>query len=368
MAAGDAVAPAADAPGVAARVGRPRQDAVQDAEEDALLGGGQGGSERVADGGVARVDDAPCGGAAAGREAHERGAAVAGVGRPRGQAGALQAGDQVRAARLGERERRAQLLDPPAVAEVRQRRERLGVGARDVADRAPDGIVDQQRGRAEAVDEAGVGAGQGWEDTFMENGRAWGAAARRAAVGATATAAVALGAIALAGCGDGGAVPRAAITTPPATPAAPTPGARPVDLDPDVTGRQLLWLQRTGAQAGANDIVKFGSDGSAVVIQAYGGGGEKIRRCTLQPAALRRLRAGLAGLPLGARRPAPEREFISMYVPTAARYTLVAPRARHETFTDDTMPRDARPFVRLLEDTLYDRVANCRVTYRSKVS
>jgi len=178
--------------------------------------------------------------------------------------------------------------------------------------------------------------------------------------------AVAAGGGVLAGCGGGGgdAPPRATATLP----AAAASSSRPVDLDPDVTGRQLLWLQRSGAQAGANDIVKFGSDGSAVVIQAYGGGGEKIRRCTLEPGALRRLRAGLSDLPLGARRRAPKRRFVSIYVPGAARYTLVASRAGRVSFTDDTMPRDARPLVRLLEDTLYARAADCRVTYRSKVS
>ncbi|WP_445150584.1 hypothetical protein [Baekduia sp. Peel2402] len=175
--------------------------------------------------------------------------------------------------------------------------------------------------------------------------------------------AVGLATGAASGCGGsgGGQVDAGALRTDTAS------RARPVDLDPEVTGRELLRLQRSGAQMGANDIVKFGSDGSAVVIQAYGGGGEKIRRCVLRPGVLAGLRTRLAHLPLDRARPAPRRKFVSMYVPGPARYTLVAGRI-DARFDHDTMPRDARPLVRLLEDTLYGRAADCRVTFRSKVS
>ena len=39
-----------------------------------------------------------------------------------------------------------------------------------------------------------------------------------------------------------------------------------------------MRLKRVGDQMGTSDLVKYGADGSAVVIMAYGGGGEKIMR------------------------------------------------------------------------------------------
>jgi hypothetical protein len=187
-----------------------------------------------------------------------------------------------------------------------------------------------------------------------------------------ATLAVALAlALPFAACGGGGGgATRAAAGSSPASAPAPAPAtsARPVDLDPDVTGREILRLERTGPEPGAHDLLKYGSDGSAVIVQAYGGGGERIRTCALRPGQLARLRAQLdAALPLGPNRPDPPYHRISIYTNSAARYVLVA-GATHASFNDDTMPRDARPLVRLGEDTLYGRAANCRTTYRSRVS
>jgi hypothetical protein len=177
---------------------------------------------------------------------------------------------------------------------------------------------------------------------------------------------------ALAACGGGGGEGHGdrAATSPASTPTPTTrasSSARPVDLDPEVTGRELLRLQRSGPEPGAHDLLKYGSDGSAVIVQAYGGGGEVIRECTLRPGRLDGLRTKLRALPLGPRRKAPPRKFISIYTNSPARYVLVA-GATHASFTDETMPRDARPLVRLLEDTLYHRAADCRTTYRSRVS
>lgn len=166
-------------------------------------------------------------------------------------------------------------------------------------------------------------------------------------------------AAALAGCGRGGDSARTTTT--------PAVAARPVDLDPAPTGRQLLRLERSGHQMGAHDVVKFGSDRSAVVIQAYGGGGEVIKRCTLSAAAFAGLRADLARLPLGPKHPRQKRPFVSMYIPRPAQYVLVA-GATDTTFAHDTMPTDARPLVRLLEDTIYGHAARCATTYRSRVS
>jgi hypothetical protein len=172
---------------------------------------------------------------------------------------------------------------------------------------------------------------------------------------------------ALAACGGGGGEGRGDHATAPPTPTSTTSTARPVDLDPEVTGHELLRLQRIGPEPGAHDLLKYGSDGSAVIVQAYGGGGEVIRECTLRPGRLDGLRTKLRALPLGPERKAPRRKYVSIYTNSPARYVLVA-GATHASFTDDTMPRDARPLVRLLEDTLYHRAADCRTTYRSRVS
>lgn len=194
--------------------------------------------------------------------------------------------------------------------------------------------------------------GEVWNNTFMANGWSrW------------ATIAALLAPVALAACGG---EERAAAPPAPPTPTVGTT-ARPVDLDPEVSGREVLRLQRVGPEPGAHDLLKYGSDGSAVIVQAYGGGGERIRLCTLSPRARRTLDAGLGALPLGPKRKAPPHEYISIYANSPARYTLVA-GADHTSFTDETMPRDARPLVGLLEDTLYGRAAACRTTYRSRAS
>lgn len=170
------------------------------------------------------------------------------------------------------------------------------------------------------------------------------------------------------GDGDGGGHADRATARPGATPnVGDATAAKPVDLDPEVSGRELLRLQRIGPEPGAHDLLKYGSDGSAVIVQAYGGGGERIRVCTLRPDRLDRLRTDLQALPLGPKRKAPRRKYVSIYTNSPARYTLVA-GATHASFNDDTMPRDARPLVRLLEDTLYRGAAACRTTYRSRAS
>jgi hypothetical protein len=185
----------------------------------------------------------------------------------------------------------------------------------------------------------------------MANGTTWGAA-------------LAVAAMAIAGCGeDGGTPPR-----PPAAAAATDADAAPaVDLDPEVTGRELMRLKRVGAQMGTSDLVKYGADGSVVVVMAYGGGGEKIMRCRLRDGELARLRGDLRRLPLDPPPPQPEPERPTFYTAPPAQYTLTA--GRHvETFTQVEMPRDARPLVRRLEGTLSGRAARCRTTYRTRRS
>jgi hypothetical protein len=139
----------------------------------------------------------------------------------------------------------------------------------------------------------------------------------------------------------------------------------PVDLDPEVDGRELMRLKRVGDQMGTSDLVKYGADGSAVVIMAYGGGGEKIMRCMLHDGELARMRKNLAALPLDKPKPAPEPPRQTFYTKPPTQYTLQAGR-RIETFTENEMPRKALPFVRRLKGTLSGDAASCRLAYRSR--
>jgi hypothetical protein len=172
--------------------------------------------------------------------------------------------------------------------------------------------------------------------------------------------------VALAACGS---------SQPPASPAGHAPGAlagtvhtAPQNTDgllAEPTGRKLMSLKRIGWAYGTNDLLKYGSDGSVVIIQQYGGGGARVRRCMLKPAAFAQLRADLKRLPLG--RPihtkTPKR--VTFYTPTPPQYTLQDGK-RIESFTGDAMPADARPFVRLLQRTMSDDDASCRETFRTR--
>jgi hypothetical protein len=163
----------------------------------------------------------------------------------------------------------------------------------------------------------------------------------------------------LAGCGaaddHAGSAARAA---------AAEPSSRAL-WDARAGGRELMSLKRVGNFMGTSDLVKYGSDGSVVVIKMYGGGGSGVERCRLRDGELARLKADLRRLPLG---PAPHtraRPRPTFYTAPAAQYTLMAGKDV-ETFTQDAMPRDARPFVRRLVRTLTGHVAACRTTYRTR--
>jgi hypothetical protein len=128
-----------------------------------------------------------------------------------------------------------------------------------------------------------------------------------------------------------------------------------------------MRLKRVGAVLGASDTVKYGSDGSAVVVQSYGGGGTRVRRCRLRPGELSRLRADLERLPLGPPVRSRTRRRSTFYTAPPAQYTLTDGR-RVQTFTQTAMPRDARPLVRRLERTLSGAAAECRTTYATRRS
>jgi hypothetical protein len=135
--------------------------------------------------------------------------------------------------------------------------------------------------------------------------------------------------------------------------------------DPRVGGRELMSLTRIGNFMGTSDLVKYGSDGSAVVVKLYGGGGSGVERCRLHAGELARLRRDLRRLPLD---PAPHiraRSRPTFYTPPAPQYTLRA-GDRVQSFTQDAMPRDARPLVRRLVRTLTGGVATCRWVFRTR--
>jgi hypothetical protein len=185
----------------------------------------------------------------------------------------------------------------------------------------------------------------------------------RAAPAGLAVAALTLTACGQAGGGDGTDADVRALANLASFQHHDEPG--PVDLDPEVHGRELMRLKRVGDQMGASDLVKYGADGSAVVIMAYGGGGEKIMRCRLHAGELARMRRELAALPLDKPKPAPEPPRQTFYTKPPTQYTLQAGR-RIATFTENEMPRKARPFVRRLKGTLSGDAASCRLTYRSR--
>ena len=135
--------------------------------------------------------------------------------------------------------------------------------------------------------------------------------------------------------------------------------------DAHVGGRELMSLKRIGNFMGTSDEVKYGSDGSVVIIKLYGGGGSGVERCRLHAGELAGLRRDLRRLPLD---PAPRvraRPRPTFYTPPAPQYTLRDGNDM-ESFTQDAMPRDARPLVHRLERTLTGHVATCRTVYRTR--
>jgi hypothetical protein len=135
--------------------------------------------------------------------------------------------------------------------------------------------------------------------------------------------------------------------------------------DPPVGGREVLSLKRIGKFMGTSDLVKYGSDGSVVIVKLYGGGGSGIERCRLHSGELARLTRNVQRLPLDPPPHVRERPRPTFYTPPSPQYVLKNGRYI-DTFTQDAMPRDARPLVRRLEWTLNGRVATCHTVYRTR--
>jgi hypothetical protein len=143
------------------------------------------------------------------------------------------------------------------------------------------------------------------------------------------------------------------------------PASSVVDWDAKVGGHELMSLKRIGNFMGTSDLVKYGSDGSVVIVKLYGGGGSGVHRCRLHAGELAKLRSDLRQMPLD---PAPhvrERPRPTFYTSPSPQYILTEGKDI-ETFTQDAMPRDARPLVRRLRLTLDGSVATCHTVFRSR--
>ena len=169
----------------------------------------------------------------------------------------------------------------------------------------------------------------------------------------------------LAACGSEGDESASSPAAGAAAPAHREAAAGTRAWNPSVGGRELMSLKRVGNFIGTSDLVKYGSDGSVIVIKMYGGGGSGVERCRLRAGELHRLKRELRRLPLDPPPHVRERSRPTFYTPPAPQYTLVAGHDL-ETFTQDAMPRDARPLVRRLVRTLNGSVASCHTVYRTR--
>jgi hypothetical protein len=160
----------------------------------------------------------------------------------------------------------------------------------------------------------------------------------------------------LAGCGS------------PAAPDEPAAVERPRanGLHPRLRAPLLLEMRRTTDQAGASDEVTYGTDGSAVMVKAYGGGGYYAWRCRLTPAELRSIRAELRALPLDRAPRVPEQHRTSLYAPQPARFTLRTPRYA-DGFSEAAVPSDAKPLKDHMERMLVGREGDCEQTFGQRV-
>jgi hypothetical protein len=161
---------------------------------------------------------------------------------------------------------------------------------------------------------------------------------------------------AVAACGDDHAAQR---------PAQPPASASSQRWDPKAGGHELMTLKRIGNFFGTSDLVKYGSDGSVVVVKLYGGGGSGVERCRLKAGELARLHRDLRRMPLDPPPHVHERARPTFYTPPSPAYVLTKGNDI-ETFTQDAMPRDARPLVRRLQLTLNGRVATCTTMFRTR--
>lgn len=140
-------------------------------------------------------------------------------------------------------------------------------------------------------------------------------------------------------------------------------------LHPPLRAPLLLEMKRTTDQAGASDEVTYGTDGSAVMVKAYGGGGYYAWRCRLGTADLRSLRRAVRGLPLDRfviRHRSASAASPSIYAPQPSRFTVRTP-GYAGGFAEDAMPANARPLVAHMERMLVGREGDCEQTFGQRV-
>jgi hypothetical protein len=163
-------------------------------------------------------------------------------------------------------------------------------------------------------------------------------------------AALAVAAAAVAsGCGSTGGEP----------PVRTTPSADELALHPRLAAPELVRVDLVGDQLGAHDTVRFATDGSAVIVKAYGGGGYVTERCALAAEELRSLQRAVDRLPVDDPTPKPSRTRPKgMYVPRP--YFAVTHAGHSDSFSADAMPADGARIARHTVRLLGAREGSCR--------
>jgi hypothetical protein len=152
-----------------------------------------------------------------------------------------------------------------------------------------------------------------------------------------------------AGCGSSASEP----------PVRTMPSAADLAVHPRVGAPELVRVDLVGDQLGAHDTVMYGTDGTAVIIKAYGGGGYVTERCALAPDELRSLERAVDGLPVDDPTPRPSRvRPKGMYVPRP--YFSVTRGGHSDSFSADAMPADGARLARHTVRLLGAREGSCR--------
>jgi hypothetical protein len=144
------------------------------------------------------------------------------------------------------------------------------------------------------------------------------------------------------------------------------PSSATVEMHPRISGPLLVEIKRLGSQGATSDTVTFGADGSAVVIQSYGGGGYRARRCRLSAAERDAVARDARRLPLDRAPHRKPRRAKSFYLPPPT-FTVIH-AGQSESFTGDAMPADGRALARHLTRVLSGHEGRCRTTFAQRRS
>jgi hypothetical protein len=127
--------------------------------------------------------------------------------------------------------------------------------------------------------------------------------------------------------------------------------ARPAAATRVLSSPALFSVERRHGDAAIGETLTVGSDGSAVIVRAAGGGGRLTERCRLGASLVARLRREAPQLPA----PSPSR---MRSVANPSIY-LLSRDGRHAVFMDGAIPRSVRPFVAHVKGVLAGRWGRC---------